>query len=39
MPSNREGSKFLIVTAEAGGSGSKAVSSTKATVKQAVTKK
>ncbi|CAD6561356.1 H-NS family nucleoid-associated regulatory protein [Paraburkholderia sabiae] len=35
----KDRSKFLIVAAEAGGSGSKAVSSTKATVKQAATKK
>ena len=35
----KDRSKFLIVAADAGGSGSKAVSSTKATVKQAATNK
>ncbi|MEM5340064.1 H-NS family nucleoid-associated regulatory protein [Paraburkholderia azotifigens] len=35
----KDRSKFLIVDADASGSGSKAVSSTKATVKQAATKK
>ncbi|MEM5346158.1 H-NS histone family protein [Paraburkholderia azotifigens] len=35
----KDRSKFLIVAAEAGGSGSKAVSFTKATAKQATTKK